>query len=356
MLMKPIAFYLPQYHPIPENDEWWEKGFTEWTNVTKARSLFKGHQQPFLPSELGFYDLRCIETQKAQAELAKLYGIGAFCYWHYWFGNGKVILERPIWQMHENKDIDLPFCLAWANETWSGKWYGLDEKILVRQEYPGLKDFEDYFYYNLPLLQDERYLKFNGQLVFFIYKPFDDPSIKNCLDIFNILAKKNGLPDFYFIALNADKSALNIGFSAFSSGQPRINSQMKSGKLFDRISMKFAGFKSSNLFHNRNLNGPDIYQYSKYVDGSFNTQLEKFEIPTLLPNWDNTPRSGLRGIVLKGSSPDLFRSLIKKMKQSKLNEMPILIKSWNEWAEGNVLEPSRSFGRGYLEVVKEEFT
>jgi hypothetical protein len=355
-MIKPIAFYLPQYYPIPENDEWWGKGFTEWTNVTKAKPLFKGHQQPFLPKDLGFYDLRCVETQIAQAELAKFFGIGAFCYWHYWFGNGKVILERPIWQMHKNKDIDLPFCLAWANETWSGKWHGLDDKILVRQEYPGLKDFKDFFYYNLPLFRDGRYLKYNDRLVFFIYKPFDDPSIKCFIETYKTLAQENGLPDFYFIALNADEGALNIGFNAFSSVQPRINSQMKIDKIFDKISMKVAGVRVSNFMYNGKFNGPDIYDYKKFVEGSFNNQLDNFELPTLLPNWDNTPRSGSRGIVLKGSTPALFRSLIQKMKNSNSNKMPILIKSWNEWAEGNVLEPSTLFGREYLKVIKDELS
>src|SRR6266498_1716919 len=154
-----IAFYLPQYHPIPENDEWWGKGFTEWTNVAKARSLYRGHRQPNLPADLGFYDLRLAESRFAQAELAQKYGIEAFCYWHYYFGNGKRLLERPFQEVLSSKKPDFPFCLAWANQTWTGIWHGSPNKILIEQIYPGLEDFKQHFYQVLPAFTDDRYLR-----------------------------------------------------------------------------------------------------------------------------------------------------------------------------------------------------
>ena len=164
-----IAFYLPQYYPTPENDEWWEKGFTEWTNVTKALPIFPGHHQPNLPSELGFYDLRIPEVREQQADLARNHGIEGFCYWHYWFGNGKRILDRVFKEVLESGKPDFPFCLAWANETWKGVWHGLGDKPLAEQTYPGIKDYTAHFHEVLRACQVSRYIRVYNRLLFMNY-------------------------------------------------------------------------------------------------------------------------------------------------------------------------------------------
>ena len=168
-----ITFYLPQFHPIPENDEWWEPGFTEWTNVTRARPLYPGHQQPMLPSELGFYDLRVAETRRAQGELASTYGVEAFCYWHYWFGDGRRLLERPFTEVLASGEPSISFCVAWANETWSGAWIGAPDKVLQQQTYPGEADDRAHFTALLPAFRDDRYLTVDGRPVFYVYRPSD---------------------------------------------------------------------------------------------------------------------------------------------------------------------------------------
>src|SRR5690606_30741117 len=189
--VKAIAFYLPQFHPIKENDEWWGKGFTEWTNVAKAKPMFPGHYQPHIPADLGFYDLRLSEARIAQADLAKKYGISAFCYWHYWFGNGRRILERPFQEVLESGTPDFPFCLAWANETWSGIWHGNPKTILVEQVYPGEQDYIDHFNSILPAFKDKRYFKVDGKPLFMVYKPMEIPDLPLFVSTFRRLATEN---------------------------------------------------------------------------------------------------------------------------------------------------------------------
>jgi len=349
--MKKIAFYLPQFHPIPENDIWWGKGFTEWTNVTKAKALFKNHIQPFLPGELGFYDLRLDEAKMQQIELARTYGISGFCYWHYWFGNGKVILEQPIWQVYRNKELDYPFCLAWANETWTGHWHGLGKEVLIEQKYLGEEDYKEFFYYNLPLFKDNRYLKKDGKLLFCIYKPHATDEIKTFIKVFRDLAKEENIGDFYFIGINSGNEILSKGFDAFMSGMPNVSEEMI------RESKHFKGFykKAKRFLGSKTKDYPQVIEYTEFVDQQFNVPIQLNECPVLLPNWDNTPRAQQKGLVLNNSNPEQWRRLIEKMIKMNQSNGIIFIKSWNEWAEGNVLEPSLRFGRAYLEVFKECF-
>jgi lipopolysaccharide biosynthesis protein len=195
-----IASYLPQFHPTPENDSWWGKGFTEWTNVGKAPPLFDGHYQPRVPADLGYYDLRLREVQLEQSEMALSYGIESFCYWHYWFGNGRRLLQMPFDRHLADKNIKVGFCLAWANETWSGIWHGAGNKILMEQVYPGLQDLENHFNAILPALKDERYTKVDGKPLFMIYKPYllHDPQL--FVDVFQKLARENGFPGMFLVA------------------------------------------------------------------------------------------------------------------------------------------------------------
>ncbi|HEX7787590.1 MAG TPA: glycoside hydrolase family 99-like domain-containing protein, partial [Methylomirabilota bacterium] len=193
-----LAFYLPQFHPIPENDEWWGPGFTEWRNVAKARPLFRGHYQPRIPGELGFYDLRVPETRWAQAELARTHGVEAFCYWHYWFA-GRRILERPFREVLRLREPDFPFCLAWANQTWTGIWHGLRDRTLIEQTYPGRQDYVAHFHAVLPALQDPRYVTVDGKPLFYVYAPREMPNALEFTDLWRDLAVKAGLKGLYLV-------------------------------------------------------------------------------------------------------------------------------------------------------------
>jgi hypothetical protein len=359
-----IAFYLPQYHPIPENDRWWGKGFTEWTNVAKATPMFSGHYQPRVPADLGFYDLRVPEVRLAQAEMAHEYGIEGFCYWHYWFA-GKRLLERPFAEILKSGEPKFPFCLAWANQSWTGIWHSAPDRILIEQTYPGVQDYKSHFYELLDSLTDERYIKIDGKPVFVVYKPQGLPEPKVFTDIWRELAIKSGLQGLYFIGNVADPLWIpeDYGFDA---------SVLDSLPIMCRNINTFKGYKSySKLIIKRNLNRslkrlpfkifhkPTIYSYQDAIEALFTNNETTFgKIPCVIPNWDNTPRSGSNGLVLHNSSPELFRTHLKeaigRVDHKSREKRIIFIKSWNEWAEGNYLEPDLKFGRAYLEVIKEE--
>ena len=209
--IKILAFYLPQFHPTPENDLWWGKGFTEWTNVTKAKPLFRNHYQPKLPKDLGFYDLRVPETRLEQATMAKEYGISAFCYWHYWFGNGRRLLNKPFDEVLESGQPDFPFCLAWANSSWQGFDYGCNNErnLLIKQEYPGTLDYINHFNTVLPAFKDSRYFKIDGKPVFLIFQPTELPDCKKFIKLWQTLAIKNGLEGIFFIAQTENVEGYN---------------------------------------------------------------------------------------------------------------------------------------------------
>ena len=221
-----LAYYLPQYHPIPENDEWWEKGFTEWTNVAKAKPLFKGHYQPILPADFGFYDLRVPQVQEAQAKLAKEFGIDGFIYYQYWFGNGKILLEKPAENMLKNKKVDISFCFCWANETWKGIWHGLDNpNVLMEQTYQGESGYVEYFNYLLPFFKDERYIKVNNKPMFHVYKLQDIPDLSTFIETFNKMAIQSGFDGIYLVAtIASDELVLNNKFIYGKVGLEVFNS------------------------------------------------------------------------------------------------------------------------------------
>lgn len=352
-VLKFIAYYLPQFHPIPENDKHWGKGFTEWTNVAKAKPLFKGHVQPFLPADLGFYDLRVPEIREAQAHLAREAGLYGFCYWHYWFGNGKQILERPINEVIKSGKPDFPFCLAWANETWSGRWHGLNDQIIAEQLYPGEADFTEFFMSCLPAFQDNRYIREKGKLMFSIYKPYDSPLIPDFIRLWRNLAEQYSLGGFHFNAINATKKALDLGFDSYTSGTPRSTPD---NNLVNKLSRRFFHIRFTDVIRTFPYRGPEIYRYKDVVDAFLNEAVEDQEMPVVLTNWDNTPRSGRAGIVVEGSSSRYFELYLKKAVEAVMANPNasniIFIKSWNEWAEGNVMEPSVIHNLGYLQALK----
>ncbi|MDJ0634984.1 MAG: glycoside hydrolase family 99-like domain-containing protein [Xenococcaceae cyanobacterium MO_188.B29] len=359
-LARIIAFYLPQFHPIPENDEWWGKGFTEWTNVTKAKPLFRGHHQPNLPSDLGFYDLRVPEVRAAQAELARKYGIEGFCYWHYWFGNGKRILERPFKEVLKSREPDFPFCLGWANQTWTGIWHGAPDRILIEQKYPGKEDYKNHFYEILEAFHDRRYLTIDGKKIFIIYDPSELPDSEYFTNFWRELAAKEGLGDLFFIGIFNHKKQKNkkYGCDAFTMNAP-LQQIVNLPKGKNKNNFKyFKHLPSIGSYFFKKRQKLRIYDYQDIVDYCFNKPLDQIEFPLLLPNWDNTPRSEYDGVVLYNSNPELFRKMLRKaLKQIEgrnFEHKVIFVKSWNEWAEGNYLEPDRKFGLAYLEAIKKE--
>jgi lipopolysaccharide biosynthesis protein len=351
--VRAIAFYLPQFHPIRENDEWWGPGFTEWRNVAKARPLYRGHCQPHIPADLGFYDLRVPETRWAQVELAKAHGVEGFAYWHYWFA-GRRILERPFNEVLSTKEPDLPFCLAWANQTWTGVWHGLSDKILIEQTYPGVVDYTAHFRAVLPAFEDERYITVDGKPLFYVYMPRELPDAREFTDLWRELAQKAGLKGLYLVGEMPLKwDATDWGFDAAVDTRllPLMTRQPWYRPL-DRLRWE----------RKRLLRLPTIVPYEKVCE-SFVTDRAGLAPHVnrhlcLVPGWDNTPRSGLNGLVLHGSTPEHFRRQVRKAlsvgTQEPLEHRLIFIKSWNEWAEGNYMEPDLQFGHGYLEVLRDE--
>lgn len=357
-----IAFYLPQFHPIPENDEWWGKGFTEWTNVTKARPLFKGHYQPRLPADLGFYDLRVPEVREAQAQLARENGIEGFCYWHYWFGNGKKILERPINEILASGQPDFPFCLAWANETWSGIWHGNPEKILIEQTYPGKQDYIDHFNYLLTAFKDSRYITVEGKPLFYIYAPDKIPNLLSFTTLFKDLAVKAGLKGLYIVANTADEHWDPAVYGCDAINPNKLGSLYKylpsrKNYLLRKYRNQLLKPRIGSLYKKLLKRPVNIYDYKEAIPFLISCQEKPYDIfPCVIPNWDNTARSGLNGLVLKNSTPQLFKQHLKDALLSILNKPNekkiIFIKSWNEWAEGNHLEPDLKFGTQYLKAIQ----
>lgn len=346
-----FAAYLPQFHPIPENDEWWGAGFTEWTNVAKARPLFPGHRQPRLPGALGYYDLRVPEVRQAQADLAAAAGIEGFCYWHYWFGNGRTILERPFREVLESGEPDRPFCLAWANQSWTGIWHGDPNRMLVQQIYPGARDDEAHFRSLIEAFTDPRYARVNGRILFALQDPSDLPEPRAFTDRWRDLAQREGIGDFHFIGDEpwAGANPQDYGFDQWVRSPSRHlpHRAHPTGWRRYRRAVVRAAF------------GVTVGSFRSFVDSYHRVPLEPHEVPVLVPGWDNTPRSARRGVVLTGLDEREFRrharATLTSIHDRPAEERIVLLKSWNEWAEGNYIEPDAALGDTLLRVVREEF-
>jgi hypothetical protein len=357
-----IAFYLPQFHPVPENDAFWGKGFTEWSNVKKAEKLFPGHLQPRRPGPLGYYDLRDPGIRAAQADLARNAGIEGFCYWHYWFGAGRTILDRPFNEVLASGQPAFPFCLAWANESWTGIWHGAPHRILIEQTYPGPADQEGHFRTLLPAFRDPRYLTVDGCPIFLIYRPESLPDTFAFAAQWRRLAENAGLPGLHLIGMSNDFSAPCLTpFDAIMPYGPRdFLAGASRPRLLNRLGRRFlSGPTAQRLAAKIPLPWlPTRYDYADLARSAVNDlpRTKKF-IPCLLAGWDNTPRAGRAGIVLENFSPALFRTCLQKALTHVAAYPPaeklIFIKAWNEWAEGNFLEPDEYFGTALLDTVRE---
>lgn len=362
-----LAYYLPQYHEIPENNEWWGKGFTEWTNVKKAKPLFKGHVQPIIPGELGYYDLMLDEDiQVKQAKMAKEYGVDGFIYYQYWFGDGKMLLEKPAEKMLYDKRVDIPFCFCWANETWKGVWHGLDSgKILIEQSYRGEQDYVNLFNYNLPFFKDVRYIKVNNRPMFHIYKYESIPDFNIFYNVFNKLCQENGFDGIYIVVTGGEsnQSIINneciegiVGLDVFQKMRYSKTRFFNPDSLFGIVEFKIKsllGYTDEVGLRTK----PLVSNYKKSIKKlEFKFSNNKY-ISCVVPNWDNSPRSGNRSLIFNKSSPQHwgihFEKALKQIKKHPDNPQFIIIKSWNEWAEGNYLEPDSFFGRQWLNVLKQ---
>jgi lipopolysaccharide biosynthesis protein len=354
-----IAYYLPQYHPIPENDVWWGKGFTEWTNVAAAKPLFKGHYQPHIPADLGFYDLRVPEAREAQAEMALEYGIEGFCYWHYWFA-GKRLLERPFVEVLQSGKPDFPFCLAWANQTWTGIWHGAADRVLIEQTYPGVDDHAAHFRSLLPAFLDDRYLKVDGKPLFVVFQPSDLTS--HALDTWRDLAAAASLSGLFLVGIVKDAveghRVRRLGFDACTISRTSGRA-VRYGSVQGSL-VRLLGEKRAVDQYQRVFKRPfHTYLYDDirpYIDIERDPDLEFY--PCILPGWDNTPRSGLNGFVFTDASPGRFQEhlskAVQRVEEYEADHRIIIVKSWNEWAEGNHLEPDLKYGRGFLEAIRDE--
>tara|TARA_R110000868_G_scaffold246078_1_gene502735 strand:+ start:3722 stop:4858 length:1137 start_codon:yes stop_codon:yes gene_type:complete len=362
-----LAYYLPQFHPIPENDSWWGKGFTEWTNVTKAQPLFKGHNQPIMPGELGFYDLRIPEIQEQQALLAKSYGIDGFVYYQYWFGKGKMLLEKPAEAMLNNKNIDFPFCFCWANETWKGIWHGIhDPRVLIEQTYQGKEGYQAYFEYLLPFFQDKRYIKEQNKPVFHVYKLDDIPDLAVFVTTFNELAIQEGFDGIHLIATICSEAVLNsdfvygkVGVDVFMKMRYSQKTMSLKNSIYLTLERKYNKITNSLFRKNKSIDErskPLIFDYQKGVAKMNSSFTSLKHISCVFPNWDNTARTGKKAMIFINATPLSWKvhlqNTVNELLKNPHNPQIVIIKSWNEWAEGNYIEPDATYGRQWLEVVK----
>ena len=379
MKARVLALYLPQYHPIPENDAWWGPGFTEWTNVAQAKPMFRGHVQPKIPADLGFYDLRLPETRERQAELAREAGIEGFCYYHYWFGNGRQLLERPFNEVLASGKPDFPFCLCWANHSWSNKTWQRksalqDNSMFLEQLYPGNDDDVQHFMSVLPAFKDKRYITVDGKPVFILWAPWDHPHVSEWIKTWRRLAAENGLPGLYLIGIttstlafrqdaegnrkrvlpNLKSSAdvyqaiLDMGFDAVNSFGKRRGEMLADGKIRNllKTALRRMGVKVGQHF-----------DYVKTMKNYF-TPEDRWDnvFPTILPQWDRTPRRAAWDGIYVNANPDNFekhvREAVDLVKDRDPEHRLIILKSWNEWGEGNYVEPDLQYGHGWLQAIR----
>jgi lipopolysaccharide biosynthesis protein len=346
-----VAIHLPQFHPVPENNLWWGAGFTEWTNVVRARPLFRGHDQPRIPRDLGFYDLRLPEARQAQADLARSYGIHGFCYYHYWF-HGRRLLERPVEEILASGKPDFPFCLCWANESWGRSWLGDDREVLMEQSYSP-EDDKRHVQWLIRAFSDPRYIRNRGRPVFLIYRPHEVP--QETLWTFRSECIKAGVGNPYLIGADGRCPTLDtrtIGYDMTMRFEPQLGAlpQARTERL---AAMRFArnlkrGYVSARL---------KIYDYTKARMFMRFRENNHPDLPCVFVGWDNSPRRGRGGIIMVNHSPDAFGAQLAQevaLRNAKPNRDCDLffINAWNEWAEGNYLEPDQRFGHGYLEQVR----
>lgn len=343
-----VAFYLPQFHRIPENDAWWGVGFTEWSKVRPSLPLFKGHEQPLVPADLGYYDLTEPEIFRRQIDLAKLYGVGAYCFYLYWFG-GKLLLERPLENYLEDPSLDLPFCLCWANENWSRRWDGLDQEILIEQDHSVTDDFA-FIAHCARFMRDPRYLRVSGKPVLLVYRPSLLPSPLDTANRWRAWCRQQGLGEIFLVYPQSFDSAppADFGFDAAvefppnNSGPPNISDQIE--PLEGHVP-------------------PIVYDWTIFPERSRHYKATPYTLfRSVCPSWDNTARKGSRGAVFLGSSPAAYQEWLRNAvldtcsRFRERDQRLVFVNAWNEWAEGAHLEPDVRHGHAYLQATRNALT
>lgn len=371
-----IAYYLPQFHPIPENDKWWGKGFTEWTNVGKAKPLFRGHYQPRVPADLGYYDLRLLEIREAQAQMARDAGVEGFCYWHYWFSHDKQLLDRVFKEVLHSGKPDFPFCLGWANHSWTNKSWEVGTRKVKEQTLMEMVYNEDeytkHFYDVLPAFKDKRYIKVDGKPLFVVWDPLGIPDSKRFISIWQDLALKNGLSGVYFVGaiqnIDVDDKMTSIFRKKYNTAARHYRSVLEHG--FNAVNSK--GYERAEYL-SRNMIDMIIrtmlsrlfkfYPISKCSQKKINKRIfveeDKWEnvFPSIMPGWDRSPRSGKRAIIHTDATPTVFKrhvqDALQMIEQKKDDHKILFLWSWNEWAEGCYMEPDLKYGSGFLDALSE---
>jgi hypothetical protein len=366
--MKAIAFYLPQFHPIPENDAWWGKGFTEWTNVVKARPLFPGHCQPRVPADLGFYDLRLEETRIAQAALAQEHGISGFCYYHYWF-NDRMLLERPFNEVLASGKPDFPFCLCWANENWTRRWDGMDQEILLQQDYAKY-DPAAHIDWLSKAFADRRYITIHGKPLFLVYYADHMPDVGKKVSAWKKATMEKGFPGLYLCAVRSyrfrltEDECFKMGFDAIVDFQPNPKDYPRSDNHYRDLFRRYVN-RLIDLVGMNNVVGKlseyNQFDYAKLVDAVMSKPVPKYTtFPCVFPSWDNSPRKKYQSTIIQNNDAELYGKWLAdaftKIRHQPTEEQIVFINAWNEWAEGCYLEPDCRNNRAFLEATKQVLT
>jgi Glycosyltransferase WbsX len=363
--VRAIAFHLPQFHPIRENDEWWGTGFTEWTNVVQGKPLFPGHYQPHLPADLGFYDLRLPEARAAQAELAAEYGIHGFCYYHYWF-SGRQVLERPVNEIFKSGEPDFPFCLCWANHNWTRRWDGLDQDILLEQRYSPEDDLA-HIRALIPYFLDRRYIRVMDRPFFAVHCPSDLPQPRRTLELWRREAEHAGLKGLFLVSVNRGveprgTDPRELGFDCSVQWQPRTGLVPGEARIFRRKWWQRHSLATGEAAFRDNM----IFRYEDMVNCALAEPAPAYpQIPCVCPGWDNTPRRTTGGTIFIASTPQLYGRWLEEIvvRQraraaaasggSEISpESLLFLNAWNEWGEGAHLEPCQEWGRRYLQATR----
>lgn len=369
-----IALYLPQFHRTEENDRYWGPGFTEWTNVAQARPLFRGHAQPNIPADLGFYDLRMPQVRAAQAELAREAGIEGFCYWHYWFGGGQETLSMPLDEVVRLREPDFPFCVGWANHDWTTQSWTRRKRrengeYIFRQTYPGVEDEERHFARLLPCFSDRRYIRVDGKLLFLVFQPNLIPDASAWMRRWNRFAAEHGLGGFHFVGLGEPIPLLDrqTAFHPEAGINGVYDAIRKKG--FDAVmsvNQKYAELKATgparkiaHALFRRIRPGLILekYRYPAIVRHYYTPADTREDVyPQLLAGWDRSPRSGRDAIIYYGRTPEAFELAIRDSLACVREKAPehriVFLNSWNEWGEGAYVEPDVAHGHAYLDAIR----
>jgi hypothetical protein len=359
-IVRAIAFHLPQFHPIPENDEWWGKGFTEWISVVRATPRLPGHYQPHLPSDLGFYDLRLAEARAAQAELAASHGIYGFCYYHYWF-HGRQILERPVNEIWKSGEPDFPFCLCWANEPWSRRWDGSNAEVLLEQRYSASDDLA-HIRSLIPFFLDPRYIRIMDRPLLAVYRASELPDPRRTADIWRREVERAGLKGLFLVRVESHSESgdpRNIGFDTSLEFEPRW-SALGQRQIFRRKWWHRQSLGTGEPVFRENV----VYEYEDLVKRALAEPIAAYpRIPCVCPSWDNSPRRKTGAVIFMNSTPERYERWLREIVDRQVArtgvdgnsgispESLVFINAWNEWGEGNHLEPCQKWGRAYLEAT-----